>query len=828
LISIPRIEQAMHLLLQNIRFAIRSLLRSPGFTGVAVAALALGIGATTAIFTVLNAIVLEPLPYPRSDRLVHIGHPVPGENPEWKWGLSEAGYFHFLEHNRTLEDLAIYTRDQMTLGADGPAERARTALASANIFGVLGARPVLGRLLTTEDNRASNAPVSAAVLGYDYWQARFGGDPSIVGRTVRIEGVPVEVVGVAERGFHLPDGPTDLWVPLAINPSNPPVNSHQFEGIGRLREGVGITAAAQDLVQLKNRFPEVLPEAYFPGFIEQTGFTVEVLPLRQQVVGEVQTLLWVLLAAVGIVLLIACANVTNLFLVRAESSRREISIRAALGASGRDLASRYVMEGLIIAVLAGALGLALAAAGIRLVVAFGPETLPRLWELGLGGQSLAFAAAAALSTGIFFGVLPLLRTRPSFRDLREGGRGMTASRGRHVVRSGLVVVEIALALVLLAGAALMLRTFANLRAVEPGLDAEGVLVAEIALPAVAYQTSASIAAFHRELATRLEALPGVVAVGATQSLPLAGGGGCALVFTDDAAAEQRNSSCFAQPVRVAPGYFAAMGIPVRGREPTWNDVEARTGEVVISRAVAERLWPGEDPIGKGIRGNSSRPPFYRIVGVAEHVRGHGLDRPAGEEVYFPMIPMEGAGLWGSPLSMTVTVKTALAQPESLAPALRATVTALEADAAIGRVDTMQRIVAGSLGRASFAMLLLGSAAATALILGVIGLYGVVSYTVAQRTSEIGVRMALGARMEQVAGMVVRQSGQLAALGVALGLILAVASTRVLASLLYGVSPVDPLSLAAVAALLVAVALGASYLPARRAARVDPMVALRAE
>ncbi|MDQ3606085.1 MAG: ADOP family duplicated permease, partial [Gemmatimonadota bacterium] len=638
----------MEQLLQNTRLALRTLLRSPGFTAVAVLTLALGIGATTAIFSVVNSVVLEPLDYPASDRLVHLEHPVPGLNPDWKWGLSEGGYFHLREHNRSFEEIGVYELWNLTLVGEGSAERVEAAAVSANLFGVLGGRPHLGRLLLPQENQRGESGTRVAVLDYDFWRTRFGADPAMVGSTIQIEGNPVEVVGVSAPGLQLPDRRTDLWMPVQIDPAREAVNWHRFQAVGRLRDGVTPDAAQSDLARLLGQFSEAMPNAYGGDFMERSHFAVEVEPLRSQVVGDIVRVLWVLLAAVGIVLLIACANVANLFLVRMEARRREVAVRTALGASRGDLALRYLTESVVVALLAGAGALLLAYGGIQLLLALSPEGIPRLSEIALGWKGVAFTALVALGTGVILGLLPSLRRGENFAALRQGARGMTASRGQNTVRGALVIGEIALALVLLAGAGLMLRTFQQLRSVDPGVDPQGVLTLDLSLPAANYRGYEPVSQFYQELSTRVAALPGVTAVGATQQLPLKGGSGCALVFTDDPVAQERNNECFASTIQVTPDYFRALGIPVRGSAPSWSDAERRSGEVVVSRALAERLWAGEDAIGKGIRGNGSEPPFYRIVGVAGDVRANGLDQPPVEQVYFPMLPIEGAPLWSPP------------------------------------------------------------------------------------------------------------------------------------------------------------------------------------
>jgi putative ABC transport system permease protein len=815
----------MNRLLQSTRHAARSLRRSPGFAAVATVTLAIGIGATTAIFALLHAVVLSPLPYPASDRLVHVGHPVPGLNPEWKWGVSEAGFFHFLDHSESLTGAGAFQTATFTVSGDGVAEQVPVAMVSASLFEVLGARPAVGRLLRWEDNEPGRTAV--VVLGYEFWQTRYGGSPAIVGQTIDLEGSAVEVVGVTAAGFRLPQQATGVWFPVVISRANEPVNWHRFQVIGRLADGVPVAAAAADLERLTAQFPDVAAAAYTPSFMEESRFGVEILPLRAQVVGDVGGVLWILLGAVGLVLLIAAVNVANLFMVRLASRRREIAVRTALGASRADIARRYGGESVLLGMAGGALGLGLAWGALRVVVANETGWIPRLSEVGLGWEAVAFAATIALGIGLLYGLLPALRPVPDQLALRES-TGTTASRGQLALRRGLVAAQVALAVVLLAAAGLMLETYRNLNGVDAGFDPRGVLTAQISLPNASYGSDEAASRFWRELMDDVAGLPGVTAVGATQSLPLGGGGGCAMVFTDDPAAQERNTSCFASTVRVAPGYFEAMGIEVRGRTPTWADTENQVGEAVISQSVADRLWPGQDPIGKGIKGNGSNPPFYRIVGVAAPVRALGLDEPPVERVYFPMVAVEDAQLWGPPTGMTLVVRQAGADPGALAPAILATLQRMDPTVPMRNVRSMREVMAASMARTSFTMMLLGLAALMALVIGLVGLYGVVSYVVEQRRGEIGIRMALGAEPGRVAGMILRESAGLALAGLVAGLAAAVFATRIMQALLFEVGAADPRVLAAVAALLLAVALLASWLPARRASRVDPLTALRTE
>jgi predicted permease len=603
------------------------------------------------------------------------------------------------------------------------------------------------------------------------------------------------------------------------------MNAHFLTAIGRLKGGVTLDAAARDLASLTARFPDELPTAYSPAFMSGYHFAVEVTQLRDAVVGAVAKLLWMLLGAVGIVLFIACANVANLFLVRWEARRRESAIRAALGASRMHLAWHFLTESILLALVAGAVGLALAYGSIHLLLALAPSGIPRLTELRLDWSSIAFTSVISLGAGILFGAIPLARAGVDVATLRENSRGMTPSRGRHAVRGALVVAQVALAVVLLAAAGLMLRSFSRLRHVQPGFNANGVVALDLSLPSARYQDFRSVSMFYRDLQERIASLPGVEGVAATNALPLSGRGNCSVMFAQGQAAPEQGGAPCIQYAYVTPGYFAAMGIHVRGTTNEWSAVLGENAGVVVSRTAAERFWPGENAIGKGIKGNGES--FYRVIGVADDVHTDDLRQPPVALVYFPTVAAKGTELWIPPRSATLVLHSRTADPAALTPMIRHAVAELDPGVSIGDVRTMSEVVAASMARVSFTMLLLGVAGVMALVLSAVGLYGVISYIVSERRGEIGVRMALGARAGEVGGMIMFQSVRLAAIGVVIGLIGAVAATRILRSLLFEVSPTDPLTLLAVGVFLVILAALASYAPARRAAHVDPIEVLRA-
>jgi putative ABC transport system permease protein len=822
-------------LARDVRHALRGLVQRPAFAAVVILTLGLGIGATTAIYALLDAVVLRPLPYPNASRLVYIEHPVPGVETNARWRMSQAGYFFFRKNSRAFQDIGLYNRSEASLVTPDRAERVRAASVSGNFFDVLGAKPLLGRGFTDADNRPNAAPV--VMLAFDFWRQRFNGDTRIVGTTVNLGSITTTIVGVTPPGLQLPDYQAQIWGPLKLDPDAPAVNSHYLDAVGLLRPGVTVAAAQADAARLTSRLPEAFPRAYSPGFMRESRFSVLVTPLRDTVIGAMSHTLWILLGAVSIVLLMAFANVANLFLVRAEARRREVAIRLALGAERMHLAGLYLTESTLLALIGGGLAIGLAYAAIRFLLVLNPASVPRLDELSLGWQAGALALALSLLCGVALGLLPLARIGASGADvgtLREGGRGQTASRRQLSARSALVIAQMAMAVVLLAAAGLMVRSFQRLRSVQPGLDPAGLLTFEIALPSSRYvprvrgpEAYLPVFRFYRELADRLAGLPSVSSVAMTQALALKDGDGCALVFVKGKNYTRENAPCVGNVI-AGPGYFSTLGIAVRGRAPTWSDVDEQSGAVVVSKALAERLWPGEDPIGKELRPNGMGDPWYHVVGVTGDVHTRSLDQPPSEIVYYPMVPVQGAPLWYPPTQVTVAIRTRSANPLELAQAARRTVAALDREVPVANVQTMQAIVDRSAAKTTFAMLLLAIAGGMALALSAVGIYGVISYTVNQRRAEIGVRMALGAKATQVGRMVVAQSLRVASVGIVIGLVGALATTRVMQSLLFGVSPTDPVTLVGVTILLVMLGAIASYAPARRATKVDPVEVLRGE
>jgi predicted permease len=830
---------------REIDFAVRALARTPSFSVIAFVTLALGIGATTAIFTVLEAVVLRPLPYRDASSLVSVVHPttVPG-NGERRWGVSPAGFAYFSAQNRSFSDIGIYRTSSMTVTGDADAEVARVGRVTSGVFRAFEARPHLGRLFGPADDLPSGDAMVAlpVVLSYEFWQRRFGGDRNVIGRSMTGDGVSRRIVGVAEPGLTLPmpgafssasnlaGFGVDVWLPQQIRPADLQVNTHPFVAVARLKDGVSVEEADRDIAALTRRFPEVSPGVYSARFMTNYSFRSEVAPLKDSVLGPtVPKTLWSLFGSVVLVLLIAVANVANLFVVRMEARRREATIRTALGADRLHLATHYLAESLLLCVLAGSTGVALAAGGLRLLIAAAPTSIPRLSSVTLSWQSVAVAIGLSVVIGLIFGLMPMVRRALDLSILREGGRGQSASKAQRAFRSGLVVTQVALALVLLSSAGLMIRSFLELRAVRPGFDARNVLAFDLSLPFTEFDTAEEAGAFYRQLNARIAVLPGVVDVSGVSTLPLEGFGvGCSVVFREGRPyGPDERGPCPTGAV-YTPGFFKAMGIRVEGREPTWADLDSRAHTVVITKALADNLWPGESAIGKGLNNNGAdHERFYRVVGVIPELRAEGLDRPPVAAVFYPGTNLNQARTDNFNYQ-TILVRTADGvQPLSLVPTIRQIVSELNPRIPFQQPRTMDLVVAHSIARTSFLMLLLGISAGFALLLSAVGIYGVISYVVTQRRFEIGVRIALGARVSDVARLVVMQSVSLAALGVAIGLAGAFGVTKVIGSMLFAVSPTDPAVLGTVVAVLIGIATLASLAPARRAARIDPIEALRA-
>jgi len=801
---------------QDVAYAVRRLLQSPGFTLVAALTLALGIGATSAIFSVVNAVLLRPLPYPEADRLVQVAALWQGRTVAY---LSPQNFLDIEAQAKSFERLAATDTSGMTLTGHGDAVRLEGAEVSASFFDVLRARPALGRGFAKGENEPGRTHV--VVLGDKLWRERFGGDPAIVGREIQVDREPRTVVGVAPAGFSYPEG-AEIWQPLSYDER---FRTHSrgawyLTVVGRLAPGASVGAAREEVATIAARLAKEYPN-------EDEGVGGTVSGLRESLVGNTKKALFVLLGAVGLVLLVACVNVANLLLARVGGREGELALRAAIGAGRGRIVRQLLTESLLLALVGGAIGALLASGLVDVLLALQPQGVPRLSEVRIDRAVLAFAALLSLATSLVFGVLPALSMsrRATAQALRQGSRGILGG-ARTRLRGALVVGQIALAMVLLAGSGLLIRSFTLLRHVDPGFDTKSALSFRFTLPESAYGDDARKVAFHDALAARLAALPGVRSAGAVFGLPLASGS-FVISFTVDGRPELPPAQQPSLNVAiVTPGYFKTMGIEiVRGRAFAAGDVDTAPHVVVLSEAAVRKHFPGEDPLGKRIRLGLGRGPGKpnaggEVVGVARDVKRYGLAKESAPEIYvaYAQHPVQ---------SMAMVLRTDV-PPRSLAAAAERTLHELDAELPVSSVLTLEEIVARSISEPRFYTLLLGAFAATALFLAALGLFGVMSYAVQQRTRELAVRLALGARHPELRRLVVREALVLAGIGLVLGLGGSLLLSRALTTLLYSVSPTDPATLGAVAGLLLATTLAASYLPARRATRIDPVVALRAD
>lgn len=810
-------------LIRDVRTAVRSLLRAPGFTAVTVLTLAVAIGANTAIFSVVDGVLLRPLPHPDADRLVTVAaRTMPRNGNEGgELPFSDRGYWHFVENGRAWEDFGGYFPGllQWALTGEGAPLQVNVSRMTTSAFELLGTRPQRGRFPTAEEDVAEGPRV--VVLSDGLWRGAFGADPEVVGQTIELNGFQWEVIGVMPPGYDFPVPEADAWIPMQLDPTSTNFGGHYIAGIARMTPEATVATAGSDAESLIARFGEVgYGPTWFTGVF--TG-DAAVRTLKEDIVGDSRRALLILLGTMGFVLLIACSNVANLFLVRSEARTRETAVRVAMG-SGRGRLIQFVLtESVLLGLVGGALGILLAYGGTRLLVSMAPASLPRLGEIGISATVLAFTAAISVLAGLLFGAIPAMRTGTPrmLAALRDGGRSGALGMGEHRARNALVVSQVALALVLLVGSGLMVRSFQQLLAVDPGFDTEEVLTFGLSPAPVKYDGPEALARFYDGLLDDLEAVPGVAAAGAVTTLPMTGGGSRLTTQIDDFPLEEDEFPPVFHIRRATPGYFEAMGIPVvEGRSFTDDDHQLRLGSMVISRSIKDQYWPDGSALGKRI--TTAGAPA-RVTGVVGDIHDTGLDVPVEQVVYKPMLDSIGGGA----LAMNVVVR-ADADPLALVPEIRRVVEARDPDLPITNLRTMGSLVGDSMNRTSFTMTLLALGAAIALFLGAVGIYGVISYLVIRRHGELGVRQALGAEPGSIRRLVLGQGMRLAAVGVLLGLLAALLLGRVVSSLLYGVSPYDVASLVVGCLVFLGVAALASVIPATRAAGIPPAVALRGE
>ena len=819
-------------MVQEARYTLRRLRATPGFALVSIATLALGLGATTAIFSVINGVLLKPLPYAHPEQLVSLEMTAPGVKID-DLNMSPAVYFTMADDSRAFQAVSIWTSGSTSVTGSGEPEQVQAIFATHELLPILGVKPQLGRLFAAADDDPRGA--RAVMLSDGYWRSHFGGDPSVLGRRIILDSNAFSIIGVLPPSFEFMDRKIDLITPLRFDRAETALPGFNYHGVGRLKPGVTLKQADADLARL-------LPTA-LERFAPPPGLTVKMLesariapnlrPLKNDVVGDIGNTLWVLMATVGIVLLIACANVANLLLVRAETRQQELAIRAALGAGWTRIARELLFESITLGVIAGAVGLGLAYAAIKALAASDLVRLPRAHHISIDGWVALFALAISIAVSVLFGLIPVVRyARPQVASaLRGGGRSMSHSRDRHRVRSVLVVVQVALALILLVTSGLMIRTFRNLRHVDPGFtNAAEIQTVRIAIPDEQVKEPERVVRMEQAMLDKIAAINGVESVSITSSVTMGG-----YESNDPVYAEDKTYKAGAvPPVRrykcIAPGYFATMGQRMlTGRDLTWAEIYNQRPVALVSENTAREEWGSpRAAIGKRIRA-TLKDDWREIIGVVADEHADGVDKKAPTLVYWPLFQKNfEADPVNVKRAIAFVIRTPRAGSMSLREELREAIWSINPNLPLANIETVETLYDRSLARTSFTLILLAIAGGMALLLGIVGIYGVISYSVSQRTREIGIRLALGAPLTDVTRLFLRNGLLLSAIGCGCGLAAALVLTRLMKSLLFSVSPSDPLTYAAMSIALIAAAAIASYLPARKATKVDPVEALRAE
>jgi putative ABC transport system permease protein len=811
----------------DLRDGARTLRKQPRFLIVASMTLALGIAAVTSIFSVVNGVLFTPLPYPNADRLVNIWSTAPGLNYN-QFPVSADLFLFFKRHNQVFEDMALTQGRRANLTESGAPAVVDASITTQSYFATLGAGFAHGRPFNADEDTEKGPRV--AVVSHRLWTRRYGGNAGLVGHTIRVDGEPTTVVGIAPAWMDRTGSP-DLWLPARFNPANPPTGSFSWNAIGRLKRGVQPDQAGRHLEPLVQRaMREYIQSANYRAFLTEGRYRPLVHAMREDIIGDVREPLWILLGTVGLVLLIACGNVANLSLVRAEARQREIAVRIALGSSRPSLVRRLLAEAAVLAVIGTALGVALSAVAVPMLLRLAPETIPRLDEVSLNGTVLMFAAGVAVLSAVLFGLAPAIRySRPDvIAALRHGGRGATDHPSRYRGRNLLVVAQTAMALVLLIGSGLLARSFMRLMSTDQGFVTGNVLTFRVAVPQTTYPKAPEVARFTQQLVDRLAALPGVEAAGATTELPVvAGTSGTAFEIAGRPVAAGQLPPII-HMLTVTPGYFRTLKIALmRGADFDTSDLRDDVRTVLINKAAADQYWPGQDAIGRRLRGAgrdaTGQPlPWYLVKGVVASVRHEGLRETPRPLVYFPV----NAGRIDPPRAFSYVLRGPNVHAQ--ADAVRQAVWSINPDLPVASVQTMDDAIQRSMTQFSFTMLTLGIAAAIALVLGAIGLYGVLSYAVSLRTREIGVRIALGAAPARVKWGVIGNAARITAIGLVIGALGAAGLTRFLQGLLYETRPLEVSTFLGMSGLLFLVGLLAAYLPARKAASVSPMEAMRTE
>ena len=809
------------------RYAARTLRKNPGFSIVAVLTLAIGIGATTAVFSVVNGVLIKALPYPDPDALAGVWHSAAIQGGTFRNANHSASmYVTYLDNNRTFQEFGVWNNGASSITGVGEPEQVRTFRVTYGVLRAFGVQPEIGRWFSEADDSPGTA--ETVILMYGYWQRRFGGDPQILGRAVTIDARPRHVIGVMPRTFQL-NGNPEIILPLRFDRGKLPP-TFAYAGVARLKPGVSMTQANADLERMIPIWVEQFQMQRFASL--RLGAAIR--PLKEDVVGDVAKVLWVLMGTIGIVLLIACANVANLMLVRADGRQQELAIRAALGAGWTRIARALLVESLTLGALGGLGGLTLAYTGLRALVAIGPADLPRVSEITIDAPVLAFALAVSLASGLFFGVIPVLKfAGPRLSTVLRGGeRTASQSRERHRSQNALVVVQVALGLVLLVGSGLMLRSFKMLRSVAPGFSQpERVQTMRIAMPPSQVADPEAVTRMQKAILDKVAAIPGVASAAVVDGLPM----DLSEQSSSPVSVEGQPDNGGLPPIRrvkfVSPGLFQTLGVPlVAGRDFTWNEIYGRSEAAVVSENFAKQNWgEARAALGKRVR-EGTAGPWREVIGVAGDVYDNGANQPPAFIVYWPArVQLASMGVAGYvPRSVAFVIRSGRTGTESFLKQIQEAVWSVSPNLPIAQVRTLGDVYEQSMRQTSFTLVMLGIAGAMALALGIVGIYGVFSYAVSRREREIGIRLALGARRSAVRRMFVQRAVALALLGVGIGLMAAAGATRLLSSMLFGIGPLDPLTYATVALVLVIAAAAASYLPARRAVRVDPAITLRYE
>ena len=817
----------------QLRQIVRRLWRAPIFTIVTLITLGAGVGANIAVFSVVDGVLLKPLPYPHAESLVGVWHTAPGLNLD-DVNMAPSNYFIYREQNRVFEDIGMYEGDSVSVTGQGNPEQVHALDVTDGVLPILGVTPVLGRWFSRSD--AQKGSPDTVMLDYGYWQRRFGGDRSVMGRAIRVDGKPRQVIGVMPKEFRFLDGEQPaLFIPFQFDRNKTTLGQFSYDGIARLRPGVTLQAANADIARMIpivfKSFPA--PPGFSLDLFDKARMGPKVRPLTQDVIGDVGKLLWVLMGSIGIVLLIACANVANLLLVRAEGRHQELAVCAALGASPWRIAREFLLESAVLGIFGSALGLALAWGALRLLVALGPAGLPRLHDIGIDWTVLAFTIAISLFCSLLFGSIPALRYASARMGtgLREGGRTLSQGRERHRTRNTLVVIQVSLAFVLLICSGLMIRTFRALTHVDPGYDATAkIQTVRVSIPEADVPKADDVLRMQAEIAKRVAAIAGVTGVGFGGSVPMDGNGWEDPVWAQDRSYADGSMPPLRRFTFGSPGFLGTLGIPVvAGRDFTWDEASHKLPVAMVSANFAREYWgSAANALGKHIR-VSTKDDWREIVGVIGDVHDDGMNKDAPTIAYWPTLMNHFESEDVSVRRWIVfAIRSPRAGSESVMKDVRQAVWSVDANLPLTDVRTQEYYYTKSISRTSFTLVMLAIAAGIALLLGVVGLYGVIAYSASQRTREIGIRIALGAQRNTITTMFVRQGLLLAGSGVVCGLLLALAATRLLRSLLFHVSPMDPVTYVLACLALCGAAVLASYIPSRRTASVNPVDALRAE